>query len=185
VSLLPTPTPDPTPTPGPTPARTPIVTEHITAIGDSVMLGAAPILQQAFADIDVNAEKGRQVFNEDTALIVGLFNDLKAANKLGPIVVLHLGNNGSYSEQNFNVLMSALADRKEVIVFTVRVPRNYETFNNRVITDGVKRFPNGVLIDWKQITAKRPELFWDDGMHLRPAGAYFYADLIANAIPQK
>ncbi len=175
----------PTPTRGPTPARTPIVTEHITAIGDSVMLGAAPGLQQAFTDIDVNAEKGRQVYNEGTAAIIGLLNELRAANKLGPFVVLHLGNNGSYTEQNFNLLMSALSDQKEVIVLTVRAPRNYETYNNRVIMDGVQRFPNAVLIDWKGITAKRPELFWDDGMHLRPEGALFYANLIANAIPRK
>jgi len=162
---------------GPTPIVTPIPSEPITAIGDSVMLGAAPILRQAFTDIEVDAEVGRQAWTAAT-----MIKARKAENRLGSVVVLHLGNNGRYTEQVFNEIMQTLADRRMVIVFNVRVPREWEAYNNNIIANGVKAYPNAVFIDWRGITANRLELFWNDGHHLRPEGARFYAWLIAEAI---
>ena len=165
---------------GPTPIPTPIPSEPITAIGDSVMLGAAPILQQAFTNIEVDAEVGRQAWTAAT-----MIKARKAENRLGSVVVLHLGNNGRYTEQVFNEIMQTLADRRMVIVFNVRVPREWEAYNNNIIANGVKAYPNAVFIDWRGITANRPELFWNDGHHLRPEGARFYAGLIAEAIKSR
>jgi lysophospholipase L1-like esterase len=45
--------------------------------------------------------------------------------------------------------------------------------------DAVKRYPNAVMVDWHAASANRPELLWTDGIHLRPEGAQFYANLIA------
>jgi RNA-binding protein YhbY len=164
----------------PTPIVTPIPSEPITAIGDSVMLGAAPILRQAFTDIEVDAEVGRQAWTAAT-----MIKARKAENRLGSVVVLHLGNNGRYTEQVFNEIMQTLADRRMVIVFNVRVPREWEAYNNNIIANGVKAYPNAVFIDWRGVTANRPELFWNDGHHLRPEGARFYAGLIAEAIKSR
>jgi peptidoglycan/LPS O-acetylase OafA/YrhL len=159
---------------------TPIPSEPITAIGDSVMLGAAPVLQQAFTNIEVDAEVGRQAWTT-----VGLIKARKAENRLGSVVVLHLGNNGRYTEQVFNEIMQTLSDRHTVIVFNVRVPREWEAYNNDIIAKGVKAYPNVVFVDWRGVTANRPELFWNDGHHLRPEGARFYAGLIAEAIKSR
>jgi len=172
--------PAPVGTAGPTPIPTPIPSEPITAIGDSVMLGAAPILQQAFTNIEVDAEVGRQAWTAAT-----MIKARKAENRLGPVVVLHLGNNGRYTEQVFNEIMQTLADRRMVILFNVRVPREWEAYNNNIIANGVKAYPNAVFIDWRGVTANRPELFWNDGHHLRPEGARFYAGLIAEAIKSR
>ena len=162
---------------------TPIVLAHITAIGDSVMMGAGPVLAEAFGDIEVDAVKGRQLWTDRENLgAVDLIKRRKADNQLGPLVVLHLGNNGVFSAVNFDDIMRALADRDRVILLTVRVPRNYESFNNNIITAGAKRYPNVKLVDWRGITANRPDLFWNDGMHVNPEGARFYAELIAAAI---
>ena len=165
---------------GPTPVPTPIPSEPITAIGDSVMLGAAPVLQQAFTNIEVDAEVGRQAWTAAT-----MIKARKAENRLGSVVVLHLGNNGRYTEQVFNEIMQTLADRRMVIVYNVRVPREWEAYNNNIIANGVKAYPNAVFIDWRGVTANRPELFWNDGHHLRPEGARFYAGLIAEAIKSR
>jgi hypothetical protein len=51
-----------------------------------------------------------------------------------------------------------------------------------VLADGVTRYPNTVLVDWNAASAGHPEFFWDDGIHLRPAGAQAYAHLIAGQI---
>jgi hypothetical protein len=162
------------------PVLTPIPSEPITAIGDSVMLGAAPVLQQAFTNIEVDAEVGRQAWTAAT-----MIKARKAENRLGSVVVLHLGNNGRYTEQVFNEIMQTLADRRMVIVYNVRVPREWEAYNNNIIVNGVKAYPNAVFIDWRGVTANRPELFWNDGHHLRPEGARFYAGLIAEAIKSR
>ena len=157
---------------------TPIPSEPITAIGDSVMLGAAPVLRQAFTQIEVDAEVGRQVWTA-----ASLIKARKAENRLGSVVVLHLGNNGRYTEQVFNEIMQTLSDRRMVIVYNVRVTgKDWEAYNNKVIADGAKLYPNAVFIDWYAITANRPELFWNDRIHLRPEGAHFYAGLTAEAI---
>ena len=165
---------------GPTPVLTPIPSEPITAIGDSVMLGAAPVLQQAFTNIEVDAEVGRQAWTA-----AAMIKARKAENRLGSVVVLHLGNNGRYTEQVFNEIMQTLADRRMVIVYNVRVPREWEAYNNNIIANGVKAYPNAVFIDWRGITADKPWVFWNDGHHLRPEGARFYAGLIAEAIKSR
>jgi hypothetical protein len=38
--------------------------------------------------------------------------------------------------------------------------------------------PNAVLLDWRAASIDRPELFYDDGMHLRPEGAAYYTELV-------
>ena len=42
----------------------------------------------------------------------------------------------------------------------------------------VPAHPNAVLLDWYAASDGHPEYFYDDGTHLRPAGAAQYAALI-------
>ncbi len=158
------------------------ITVSITALGDSVMQGARRTLSEAFLQIEVDAEMGRQVYRPPVDQLVAHLQEKVASGQLGEVVVLHLGNNGAYPRESFDRILETLADRRLVIVFNVRVPRAWEDNNNRVIAEGVKRYPNAVLVDWYALTAKRPELFWNDGHHLRPEGARYYAGLIAEAI---
>jgi lysophospholipase L1-like esterase len=51
-----------------------------------------------------------------------------------------------------------------------------------MLAERVARYPNVVLVDWHAASADHPELFRPDGIHLRPAGARLYADLVAAAI---
>ena len=79
-------------TAAPTTAATPIGT---IAIGDSVMLGAAPQLKTALGpDSYVDAHVGRQ-FKEAVAMI----DSYASTGKLGHVVVVHLGNSGVFSRQ--------------------------------------------------------------------------------------
>ena len=57
--------------------------------------------------------------------------------------------------------------------------------NNEVISEGVERHPNTVLVDWHSASADRPELFYSDGYHLRPEGQKIYADLVSSYLPEK
>ena len=58
------------------------------------------------------------------------------------------------------------------------MPRWWEEENNEVLTRAVARHSNFELLDWRAASADRPDVLWTDGIHLRPAGAVFYADLL-------
>ncbi|MBV9580896.1 MAG: acyltransferase [Chloroflexi bacterium] len=150
---------------------------RITAIGDSVMLGAAGPLHDDLGPIEMDAAVSRQVADG-----IAILQAHAAAGSLGDVVIVHLGNNGTFTARQFDTLMGILADVQRVIIVNLTVPRAWEAPNNSVIASGVQRWPNAVLVDWHAVSAGRMDLFWADGMHLRPAGAQVYADLIASTV---
>ncbi|MEI6217507.1 MAG: hypothetical protein WCP86_01260, partial [bacterium] len=160
------------------PAPEAAVDTAITAIGDSVMLGVGEELKNTLSsNIVVDAEQGRLPWR--TPAVV---QKLRAENKINPIVILHVGNNGIFSAPVFDKLMAELKDVRKIVVVNVRVPRAWEIPNNAMLAEAVKRYPNAVLLDWKGASNDHPELFWKDGLHLRPAGARYYAALVSKLV---
>jgi lysophospholipase L1-like esterase len=141
------------------------------------MVGAGRALAQAVEGVEIDAVRGRQV-----ASAIAILRARRDAGQLGDIVVVHIGNNGRFSARQFDELMDVLAGVPRVVLLNVKVPRRWEAPNNAVLADGARRYANVVLVDWRTASQDRPELFWKDGIHLRPAGARVYADLIAAAI---
>ena len=76
---------------------TPPQDAQVLAIGDSVMLGTSNYLRRNVAAIDVDAKLGRQV-----SAALTILRDRAAANMLTPVVIVHLGNNGTFSANQFN-----------------------------------------------------------------------------------
>jgi peptidoglycan/LPS O-acetylase OafA/YrhL len=151
----------------------------VMAIGDSVMLGAAETLWQAFdTNIHVNAAVARSVGN---ALdVLRLYREAKL---LSPTIVIHIGNNGMFTDAQFDEMMSIIGGNRKVIVLSVRVPRRWEKPNNEVIYRGAQKYSNAYFLNWR----KRAEEiagsgFYEDGMHLRPFGAQFYASIVKQRV---
>jgi len=167
--------PPPEPTATAPPADVPVV--RVTAIGDSVMLGAANALAPAIGNIEVDAAVGRQV-----SAAIDLLRAYRDAGRLGEVVVVHMGNNGTFSSGQFDQMMEVLAGVRRVVFVNLKVPRDWEGPNNSVLAEGVTRYPNAVLVDWHAASVDRPDFFWDDGIHLRPEGAQYYAELIAASV---
>ena len=160
----------------PTSARagTPASAGRITAIGDSVMVGAAGELTRALGEPEIDAEVGRQA-----PAVIELLNQRRAKGQLGDEVVVHIGNNGTLSAEQFDEMMRALKGVRRVVFVNVNVPRSWEQPNNDVLAEGVRRYSNAVLADWHAASVNRPEFFVEDGYHLRTEGQQVYADLIA------
>ncbi|HEU5423509.1 MAG TPA: acyltransferase family protein, partial [Nitrolancea sp.] len=184
VVATPTPasTPAPTPLPTPTLTSTPAVATvpaslRVTALGDSVMVGAADALRQVIPNIGIDAVEGRQADE-----LIAVARQLRDEGRLGDVVVVHLGSNGGVAPDQFDTLLRLLQGVPRVIVLNAKVPREWEAPNNAVIARGVARYPNAELLDWHRASSDHPEFFYDDGSHLRPDGAAFYAHLIASAI---
>ena len=149
----------------------------VTAIGDSVLLGVEDELRRVLGtNVLVDAELGRQASKTPAVA-----RKLRAAGRIGSTVILHVGENGVFTSRVFDRIMAELADARRVVVVNVKVPRAWERPNNAMLAAAVARYPAAVLVDWNAASSGRPELFWHDGIHLRPAGARFYAGLIAQA----
>ncbi len=169
---VPDPSPAPAPAPEPPPAPTgPPAGVRVTAIGESVMIVAQPAMEAE--GIWVDAVIGRQ-FAESLAVA----HALRDSGGLGEIVVVHLGNNGPVTEDQFDELMDVLSVVRRVVVVTVRVPRPWEDHNNNLFASAVPRFPNAVLVDWHGVGDSHPDAFVDDGVHMNHGGVQRYMDLL-------
>jgi hypothetical protein len=159
-----------TPTPSPSPRRS------ILAFGESVMIQGAQAMARDLGPVRVDAAVGRHVGEG-----IKILEQRAADGKLADTVIVQLGNNGPFRAGQFDAVMDALRDVSLVVWVNVRVPREWEAHNNRVIASGIAKYPNARLVDWYGATSGRPELFWKDGYHPRPEGAELYADLISAA----
>jgi peptidoglycan/LPS O-acetylase OafA/YrhL len=156
-------------------------TGSVSAIGDSVMLGAVEGLQKDIHGLTVvDAEVGLQVYAATDTL-----RYRRSLGQLGDVVIVHLGNNGTFTKGQFDEIMRILSGVDRVVFVNVAVPRAWEKPNNEVIAEGVERYPNAVLVDWHSASADRPEIFYKDGYHLRPGGQRLYADLISSYLPEE
>lgn len=141
------------------------------------MLGAAPELTRTIGTVEVDAAVGRQA-----SAAIQILRGRRTAGQLGTAVIVDLGNNGTLTAKQFDEMMALLGEVRRVVVVNVRVPRPWAQANNDVLAEGVKRYPNAVLVDWAAASGGHPEYFWKDGVHLRPAGMEVYARLIADAL---
>jgi lysophospholipase L1-like esterase len=155
-----------------TPASAPA--SRVTAIGDSVMIGAAGELEQTIDNLAIEADVGLQA-----PAATDILRKRRDASQLGDVVVVHIGSNGAFSEEQFEDMMEVLADVRQVAFVNVKVPRPWEQPNNAVLAEGVQQYPNAVLIDWNAASTGRPELFVNDGIHLQHEGQRVYTDLIS------
>ncbi|MBI3748004.1 MAG: acyltransferase [Chloroflexi bacterium] len=171
-------TASPAPSSGaPSATATPAASPPILAFGESVMLQSAAALAHDLGPVRVDAAVGRQIGEGITIL-----ERREASGSLAQTVIVQLGNNGPFYDGQFDEVMAALRDVPTVIWINVRVPREWEAHNNRIIASGVARYPNARMVDWNAATAGRPDLFWNDGYHPKPEGAKLYADLVAAAL---
>ena len=148
----------------------------VLAIGDSVMLGAANVLTQRGVTVDaVKSRPYRQALE--------IANYMKSVNRLGSVVVIHLGTNNTVDEKTLDEIMVPLRDVPLVLFVTVHVPSEVrQNTNNRRINELPARYENVKVLDWYAIATAHPEYLYSDKIHSRPEGQKVYADLMMQAI---
>ncbi len=148
------------------------------AIGDSVMLGAAPALREIGFTVD--ATESRAFINGLDAVLT-----LEQQGRLGDTVVIHLGTNGPISQGDMDRMMSALSGVPNVLLVLNSLPAsyNYTDDNNALIINAAAANPNVSPLYWNDLVNTCPgSCLYDDQIHLRPDGQQYYADLVANAL---
>ncbi|MFM7744329.1 MAG: hypothetical protein ACKO8T_01540, partial [Actinomycetota bacterium] len=158
------------------PTTLPAALIDVLAIGDSVMLGAAPEMSKY--GITVDAKKSRPF-----KAALEIVNYVKSIGALGNNVIIHLGTNSGTTADTMDAIFTALADVDRVVVLTNAVPNHkWEEGNNTLIRALPDKFPNVTVVDWKLLVDPNPDWVYDDGTHLRPKGQVAYAEAIMAAL---
>jgi hypothetical protein len=143
------------------------------AIGESVMLGAKTELEAVGFVVD--AAESRQ--GKELADLVGR---LRAAGRIGNVVVIHIGTNGEVSDDTFAAIMANLPPEevKSVWFLTVRADRDWIEGNNNRILGLPAMYPNVRVGYWADFVPQISGMS-SDGFHLRlPEAKQAYASLI-------
>ena len=149
----------------------------VTTIGDSVMVDAAPYLQQMLPGITVSAHVGRQLYQTPPVIA-----QLKGEHKLGKIVVIELGNNGPYTRTQLIGLLKSLGSARHIFLVNTRVPMPWQNVVNSLLESVAATYPHASLINWYAYSATQNGWFYPDGVHLMPNGAEAYAHFLVQAI---
>lgn len=151
--------------------------DNITVIGDSVILDAAPTLEKMLPGIVIDGKVGRQMSQAQEVI-----DELRTQGRLGNRIILELGTNGDFNTNQLRLLLKSLYNAERVYLVTVRVPRDWQDTVNTRIHEVAAEFANTTIVDWYSVSEGRDELFYNDGVHLKPAGAQYYASMLVEAI---
>ncbi len=144
------------------------------AVGDQVMLGAATQLTELGFVVDAA---------ESRSFVEGLdvIRDLVEEDRLPETLVIHLGNNGSITEALATELGELVADVDSVLLLTST--EDVVDGSNALVVDVAASYSNMSVLHWDVLAeACEGDCFYSDDLHLKQAGATYYADLIAATV---
>ena len=180
------PTPAPTETGAPPPEQTatqaspsavPITGADITAVGDSVMLAAAPELQSVLPGIEIDAEVSRSMWVASDILTADA-----AGGGLRPIVVIGLATNGEVGADQLDRVLGVIGADRTLVLVNAHADRDWIPGANSALSAFAAAHPNVVVADWDAAIAPHPERLAGDGIHPEPAGSAVYVQTITQAI---
>lgn len=166
-----------------TPENEPVPTETeeertITVIGDSVFLGAAPSFQKIQKNVVIDAKISRQVRHG-----LDVAKKLNEKGKLGKVVILSLGTNGTFNPATGQELIDYLGpDRIIYWINAYGKKLEFQKEVNQTIRELVKANDNVHLIPWAEEAKKHPDWFYQDGTHLNTKGQEGFSRYIQEKI---
>ena len=151
----------------------------MTLVGDSVLLGTADAVKKAFPHAVVDARVSRQ---SET-----VFNRIRArldAGRLGQVVVIHTGTNGTVDADHLITILKLLKDRTRVVLVTIYANRRWVDQSNAAILKAASKFPHGNVrvADWASIAQGHRNWFYQDGIHPKQTGIPHYIAMLRDAI---
>jgi hypothetical protein len=143
------------------------------AVGDSVMLGAAPQLRGRGFEIDV---RGCRQMSEG----LGVLSARRRAGSLPDVVVVALGTNWTVTTDQIRAALRTLGPNRVLGLVTPPEVDGVASSDQTTIHAAGRRWKLRVkVLNW---VAKSAGHSWTwDGMHLKPEGAAAYARLLGQA----
>lgn len=149
-------------------------------IGDSVMVDIGETFKMQVPHANIDGQVGRNLY-EAIPLVDQKYQNY---NQKSDQVILELGTNGDFSEEQLNELIKKFGEAQVYLVNT-RVPRSYESHVNELIANAAKKHGNVTLIDWYKRSEGHTEYFAPDGIHLEAKGVKALTDEILKHITKK
>lgn len=151
--------------------------DQIVAVGDSVMLAAAPQLQARFPGIAIDAAVSRQM--RQAPEIVGA---LAAAGQLRPFVVIGLGTNGPIDPATLHELRRLIGPERSLVLVSTQAPRGWIPEVNAHLSAFAADYREVVIADWRGSIAPQIDLLARDQVHPGPAGGRIYTGAVESAL---
>ena len=149
------------------------------AVGESVMLGAKPVLDARGIKTVAEVSKGPTWELEQLQLAKTRYHFTHG-------VVIQLGTNGTVTPEQYEAVLAEVADVPRVVVMTVKAPKGWIEGNNELIRSLPATHPNVVVLDWEARSAEISDHLSngvDGGVHLSDDTAkQFYRDIILEAL---
>lgn len=149
----------------------------VTAVGDSMMVGAVPHLQSKLKEFNYQAKVGIQMSEG-----ISYLQSLKKADQVGDVILISLGSNGPISAKQIDTVME-LADGRPVYAMNIVVGRSWMSSVNSAWAEGAKRHENLTVVDWAGYVSAHPSVLRADGVHATPSGYGQYANLFLDELP--
>ncbi|MEY2401289.1 MAG: hypothetical protein QOJ08_1400 [Ilumatobacteraceae bacterium] len=172
------PAPDQTVPPSTAPPTTVLIDKPYFAVGESVMLGAKPVLDARGITTVAEVSMGPDWELQQLQLA-------KTKYKLTHGVVIQLGTNGTVTRDEYESVLNQVSDLNLVVVMTVKAPKPWIAGNNEIIRSLPSTHPNVVVLDWEARSAEIADHLSgsDGGVHLSDDTAkQFYRDIILQAL---
>lgn len=152
--------------------------DNVTAIGDSVMLGAAPSIQSKIPNCVVDAKESRQLTD-----CLSIVQSLNSQGKLGNKVIIALGTNGAFNKSDGQKLLNYLGKNRKIYWVTAYGKTlSWQNDVNNTIRSLASSNRNVIIIDWSSIISSNPSWLYSDGIHLNTDGQAGYADYLAKEV---
>jgi peptidoglycan/LPS O-acetylase OafA/YrhL len=149
----------------------------MVAIGDSVMLAAAPELQQRFPGILIDAVVSRQMNT-----LPDIVRRLVAKDRIRHTLVIGLGTNGYIARSTLLEVRGILGPDRQIVLVNIQAPRGWEPSVNHILSSFAADFQNVELADWHHAIAPRISILAPDQIHPGPTGGRIYATVIRSAL---
>ena len=151
--------------------------DEITAIGDSVMLAAAPQLQERFPGIAIDAVVSRQMRQAPQ-----IVRSLVESDRLRGTVVLGLGTNGPIDPETLHEVRALLGPERTLVLVSAQAPRGWTDGVNAHLVDFARSYRLVELSDWRAAISPQLSLLAPDQIHPGPTGGQVYTETLAAAL---
>jgi hypothetical protein len=151
--------------------------DQIVAIGDSVMLAAAPQLQARWPGIAIDAVVSRQMRQAPE-----IVRALDARDALRPIVVVHLGTNGAIDPATLHEVRGIIGPERQLVLVSAQAPRDWIAGVNRHLFAFASDYRDVVVADWRRAIAPRLDLLARDQVHPGSAGGRVFTGELEAAL---
>lgn len=153
---------------------------QLTGVGDSVMADGLDNFNKLFSDknVVINAVVSRQLSES-----VDILQGYKDQGVLAPNVMVGLGTNGPFNDEQVAQVMKLVGPKRHVFWINVFVPtKPWEKPVNELLKKSQKKYKNLSVIDWNGYAKGHPDWFYDDQVHPNPDGSMYYSSFVVKEI---